>query len=255
MLTLTGTASKADYETALRSIQFDTSNTNPSASKTVEFKVNDGDADSNAAHEEHRDHGGEQPAGRHLGRDARLHRERRRDRGRLRPDGHRAGGQNINGASASISSGFESGEDALAWTDNNGADTITLDGSSTAQTIVLTGTDTAANYQAALRAVTYLNSSEDPSTASRTVTFAATDGSALTGDDTRTIAVTAVDDPPVAVDDSRDGRRGRRRRRASTCSPNDTDVDGGPEDDLRRPPTRRTARSCSPAARRASTPA
>ena len=94
-------------------------------------------------------------------------------------------GENISGASASISSGFESGEDALAWTDNNGADAITLDGSSTAQTIVLTGTDSAANYEAALRAVTYANSSQDPSTASRTVTFAATDELSATGDDTR----------------------------------------------------------------------
>ena len=52
MLTLTGTASEANYETALRSVKFYTTNANPSASKTVEFKANDGDADSNAATKE-----------------------------------------------------------------------------------------------------------------------------------------------------------------------------------------------------------
>jgi len=46
VLTLTGSASVGDYQTALRSIRFSESGDNPSASKTVEFKANDGAADS-----------------------------------------------------------------------------------------------------------------------------------------------------------------------------------------------------------------
>jgi hypothetical protein len=49
VLTLTGTASIADYETALRSLAYRHTGDYPQVSKTVEFKVNDGDADSNAA--------------------------------------------------------------------------------------------------------------------------------------------------------------------------------------------------------------
>jgi CSLREA domain-containing protein len=103
---------------------------------------------------------------------------------------------NLTGASASITANFQSGQDALGWVDNNPADNITLDGSSTAQTIVLTGTDTPANYQAALRAITYQNSSEDPSTLTRTVTFTANDGT-TTGQGTRNIGVSKVNDNPT----------------------------------------------------------
>jgi hypothetical protein len=49
VLTLTGAAPVTDYETALHSIEYSHTGDNPSASKTVEFTVNDGDDDSNAA--------------------------------------------------------------------------------------------------------------------------------------------------------------------------------------------------------------
>ena len=45
-------------------------------------------------------------------------------------------------------------------------------------TLTLTGSDTLANYQAALRSVTYQNTSENPSTATRTVSFTVNDGTA-----------------------------------------------------------------------------
>jgi len=49
ILTLSGTASIADYQTALQSIKFQTSGTAVEPSKTIKFVVNDGEADSNAA--------------------------------------------------------------------------------------------------------------------------------------------------------------------------------------------------------------
>jgi hypothetical protein len=49
ILTLTGSASVADYQTALQSVGFQTSGAAVEPSKTIEFVVNDGDADSNAA--------------------------------------------------------------------------------------------------------------------------------------------------------------------------------------------------------------
>ncbi len=56
-----------------------------------------------------------------------------------------------------------------------------------------------ANYQAALRSVTYQNTSENPSTLNRTVTITASDGVLVSAPSTRQIAVTSVNDPPVNV--------------------------------------------------------
>lgn len=107
-------------------------------------------------------------------------------------------GTTLVGATVSITTNFQSGEDALSWVDNNLGDSITQ-GASTAQTIILTGTDTLANYQAAVRAVTYVNSSESPSTATRTVTFTADGGVSVNnvGSGTRNITVISVNDKPV----------------------------------------------------------
>ena len=49
VLTLTGSATLSDYEAALRSIKYRYTGTEPSASKEIEFKVSDGDGDSNTA--------------------------------------------------------------------------------------------------------------------------------------------------------------------------------------------------------------
>jgi hypothetical protein len=49
VLSLSGTASVANYQTALRSITFSSTNNDPGLSKTVEFKVNDAVVDSNLA--------------------------------------------------------------------------------------------------------------------------------------------------------------------------------------------------------------
>ncbi|MGZ5481620.1 MAG: beta strand repeat-containing protein, partial [Pyrinomonadaceae bacterium] len=104
---------------------------------------------------------------------------------------------NLVDASASITTNFQAGQDVLSWIDNNALDSITLNvGSSTAQTIVLTGTDTLANYEAALRAVTYQNTSDNPSTLTRTVTFTVNDDT-YAGSGTRDIAVSASNDNPT----------------------------------------------------------
>ena len=49
VLTLTGSASKSDYQAALRSITYASTSDNPTTPKTVEFKVNDGDVGRSAA--------------------------------------------------------------------------------------------------------------------------------------------------------------------------------------------------------------
>ena len=85
-----------------------------------------------------------------------------------------------------------------------------------------------AAYQAALRSVTYSNSSEAPSTAARTVTFTVTDEASRSGSDSRGVTVSAVDDPPVAVGDSATVLEDAAAT-AITVLTNDTDVDAGPK--------------------------
>ncbi len=111
-------------------------------------------------------------------------------------------GDALKGASVSIGAGYASGEDQLSWVDNDSGDGITLASGSTDRALSLTGAGTATQYQAALRAVTYTNSSENPSTADRTVTFTATDTFDATGSGSATIHVSATNDAPTVADDS-----------------------------------------------------
>ncbi len=103
---------------------------------------------------------------------------------------------NLTGATLTISTDYANGQDVLAFTNQLG-----ITGSWNAGTGVLTlsGTTTVANYQTALRAVTYVNSSDNPSTTTRTVSFVVNDGSANSNTGTRNISVAAVNDPPVAT--------------------------------------------------------
>ena len=95
-------------------------------------------------------------------------------------------------------------------------------------TLTLTGNASPAAYQAALRDVTYRNSSDAPSTAPRTITFTVTDDTARTGSDTKGITVTAVDDPPIAVNDTATVLEDAAAT-AVPVSANDTDIDAGPK--------------------------
>ena len=74
---------------------------------------------------------------------------------------------NIEGATIQITGNYQNGQDVLAF-----ADTANISGSWDAGsgTLTLSGTDTLANYQAALRAVTYQNTSDDPSTLASSLT-------------------------------------------------------------------------------------
>src|SRR5205823_1586030 len=82
---------------------------------------------------------------------------------------------NLTGATVSITANFAVGQDVLGFTAQNG-----ISGSYNTATGVLTlsGTASVANYQAALRSVTYFNRSDNPSGATRTISFQVNDGAA-----------------------------------------------------------------------------
>src|SRR5260221_7739015 len=73
---------------------------------------------------------------------------------------------NLASATVRISANFVTGEDVLGFTTQNG---ITGSFNATTGVLALTGSATVANYQIALRSVTYANASTNPSTAARTV--------------------------------------------------------------------------------------
>ncbi|NRB42158.1 MAG: DUF4347 domain-containing protein, partial [Pseudomonadales bacterium] len=69
--------------------------------------------------------------------------------------------------------------------------------SGTALTITFNSNATNALVQQVVRAIHYRSSSEDPGTLNRTITFTATDASAASVSDTRTLIVTALNDEPT----------------------------------------------------------
>ncbi|HVQ08965.1 MAG TPA: Ig-like domain-containing protein [Allosphingosinicella sp.] len=105
------------------------------------------------------------------------------------------------GATVSITNNFQLGQDILAF-DNDDAATfgniaaIYAGGSGVLTLSSAGGTATLAQWQAALRAVTYSNGSEAPSQATRTIAFAVNDGDAASAAATRLLSVTAQNDSP-----------------------------------------------------------
>jgi hypothetical protein len=198
VLTLTGTASVADYQTALRSIRYGRSiSGNPSGARTVEFTVNDGDLDSAAATKDLQLN--DQPVLTTTG-SALSYTE---NAGLVAVDPEitaaDADSATLSGATIQITSNFALGQDHLAFVPQLG-----IDGFVDPETGILTlfGTASVADYETALRSVTYENSSNDPSGATRTVTVQVDDGGAgsnLSAPVTRGIGVTPVNDAPAVT--------------------------------------------------------
>jgi hypothetical protein len=101
---------------------------------------------------------------------------------------------NIESASISITNNFETTEDILAFTDQLG-----ISGSYAAGTgvLTLTGTSSVANYQTAIRSITYQNTDPAPTETTRTISITVNDGSDDSNTETRNINVVKVNNAPV----------------------------------------------------------
>jgi len=105
---------------------------------------------------------------------------------------------NLNGAAVQISGNYSNGEDVLAFNDTA---TITHSWDPQSGTLTLSGTDTVASYQAALRSVTYTNTSDDPLAAPRTIAFVVTDTEqGMSAAAQREVQIVAVNDEPSGTD-------------------------------------------------------
>ncbi|MDF2866948.1 MAG: Hemolysin-type calcium-binding region, partial [Gammaproteobacteria bacterium] len=202
VLSLNGIASLANYQTALRSVRYrNTNNQNPNTgARTISITVNDGVEDSNTVS---------------LGlsvvavNDVPIittssgsvsFTEKGAaiviDSGLTVSDVDNA---QLTRASIAITVGYVLGEDKLLFTAQNG-----ISGSFNVSSglLTLTGGSSVANYQAALRSVTYINTSDHPNTQARTISFIVNDGQADSPAANRSINVIAVNNAPVITTSS-----------------------------------------------------
>ncbi|MFK8068765.1 MAG: beta strand repeat-containing protein [Gammaproteobacteria bacterium] len=106
---------------------------------------------------------------------------------------------NMESAVVQITANYTNGEDALAFVDQNGISGTWNAGTGT---MTLTGSATIANYEMALRSITFENTSNDPSTATRTISFQVDDGNDSSNTQTRDIIMVAVNDAPTATNNT-----------------------------------------------------
>ncbi|MBN3961089.1 cadherin-like domain-containing protein [Nostoc sp. NMS8] len=200
VLTLTGSATVANYQTVLRSVTYTNSSDNPTTTpRTISFVVNDGTDNSTTVTRNINITAVNNAPIATATNSALAYTENATtaiDSGITVSDVDSA---NLSGAIVRISSGFISAQDTLAFTSQNG---ITGSYNSSTGVLTLTGSSSVANYQTALRSVTYTNSSDSPTTTPRTVSFVVNDASTNSTTVTRNINITAVNDTPVALNDS-----------------------------------------------------
>jgi hypothetical protein len=202
VLTLSGVSSVANYQAALRAVSYFNSSDNPSgATRTISYQADDGQAQNHAS----------TVATASVTvtpvNDAPV---LNANAGSLAYTENQAASAidtaltvsdvdntTLASATVSISGNFQSGQDVLGFANQNG-----ISGSYNSATGVLTlsGTASVANYQAALRSVSYFNSSDTPSGATRTVSYRVNDGAGannLSNIVAASVTVTPVNDPPV----------------------------------------------------------
>ena len=194
-LTLSGAATLAQYEAALRSVQFRnlTSDT-PGSSRGIRFQltapVASNTSTKTVAITQVNDAPSTDPtdaAGSALEQTATA-----LDSGIVVSDPDSG---NLTGATVQITGNFQSGQDTLQFTNQNG-----ITGNPSGSLLTLTGTATVAQYQTALRSITYTNTSDTPNTATRTITFRVSDDgtpSLQSAPQTRDLNVVPVNDAPT----------------------------------------------------------
>ena len=206
VLTLTGSATIANYETALESVTYQNTNTSDpnNDNRTVTWVVNDGAANSSGVTStitvaDLNDAPVISDAGATLmfeaNDDATVI-----DSALTVTD---ADDDNLASASISISSGFQSSEDVLAFTNANG---ITGSWNGSNGTLSLSGSASKANYKLALQSITYQNTNAStPNTANRTITWIINDGTTNSNSTTSTVSVAAPSLHHYAVSYDLDG--------------------------------------------------
>ncbi|QHP71409.1 hypothetical protein EI171_31560 [Bradyrhizobium sp. LCT2] len=200
VLTLTGSATVAQYQAALESVTYFNSSDNPSGTtRTISYQVDDGQTANHASNivtstvavtpvndapvvvAGHTLNYTENQAATAI------------DPALTLSD---VDSVNLSSATVQITGNYVTGQDVLGFTNQNG---ITGSFNAATGTLTLTGSSSVATYQTALDSVTYLNTSDNPSGVARTVTIITNDGTANSVAVTDAINMTPVNDAPVGV--------------------------------------------------------
>lgn len=195
-LSLSGTASLAQYQNVLRTLNYFNSSDDPAtASRSIEIVVNDGLDNSNTYSITINIQSVNDPpvisAPVNLFAYANL---------MVVNDGVSVTDADhpvLTGASITISNNFVSTEDGLVYADQNG---ITGSYNSASGVLLLTGVATLANYSTALRSIQYSNSNGSPSLLTRRISFVVSDGTDNSNSFFSFIDFPGVNNPPVIVD-------------------------------------------------------
>lgn len=196
-ITLVGTTSIANYQTALRSVTFENTNTvNPSTSvRQIDFYVYDWDDSSNV-----------------VSRDINIIAVNSTPSlsgvtgstvAYTEGDGTTTiptsvtitdvDDTNIESATITVSNNYFNGEDVLSFVDTG---SITSSFDEITGVLTLTGSASLADYKTALENILYENTSSDPIELTRTISFRVNDGDNNSNTQTRDISVTATNSPP-----------------------------------------------------------
>jgi len=100
---------------------------------------------------------------------------------------------NLESLTVTITNLLDGADEVLSY-DTSGT---SINAAYNAGVLSLTGTDTIGNYQQVLRTVTYNNSSQDPDTTARVITFTANDGTYDSNTGKTTVTMVAVNDDPT----------------------------------------------------------
>jgi Bacterial Ig domain/Bacterial cadherin-like domain len=202
VLSLTGDASQADWQAALRTVTFRSASDNPFPTKKLDFTVNDGNSDSSVSTKTiTTTNVNDAPHVQTSGGTSDFVEDSPPVTVDPGIDVSDPDSLQLQSATVAITANFSSADgDTLSFSDQNG-----IHGSYDSSTGVLTLTGVAAisDYQAAIQSITFSNTSNTPSTADRTVSITVKDAEGLDSNtDTKTVTVTAHNDAPVATADS-----------------------------------------------------
>jgi hypothetical protein len=198
VLTLTGTASVATYQTVLRSLTYRNSSGDPStAPRIIAFTVRDAAFTSNVATRTLQVIPVDTPPVVTVSNSSSLN--YLENSGEVAVDAaiivSDVDSPNLKGATIQLSN-YDPQQDQLSVIPPNG---ISSNFDATTGRLSLSGTAPVASYQAALRSVTYVNNSSNPSTTPRIIQFSVRDSSSSSNIATRIIQVTSVNSPPVVT--------------------------------------------------------
>jgi hypothetical protein len=185
----------ANYQTALRSITYNNSSDTPNtAVRTVTFVVNDGGLNSNTASRTITVTAVNDAPVVTATAGSMAYTENGTSLLDSLITATDVDSANLSSATITMTANYVNGQDTLAFVNQNG---ITGTWTPASGVLALSGSSSVANYQLALRSITYSNNSNTPNTAIRTVTFKVNDGSLDSNTVSRTITVTAVNDAPI----------------------------------------------------------